>query len=58
MQSLQDKRIEFFEDFEEDSFASDSADEELVSDIIQMDVQEVKVIRNYVEKEKIDESTA
>ena len=50
MHALQDKRIEFFEDFEEDSFATDSADEEFFSDIIQMDVQEVKVIRNYVER--------
>ena len=48
MSILQDKRIEFFEDFEEDSFATDSAEEELLSDIIEMDISEVRAIRSYL----------
>ena len=54
----QQKRIEFFEDLDGDSFLSDSVDGDTMLDIIEMDTQQIKEIRKIVESGPIDEIRA
>lgn len=57
MEELQEKRVEFFEDVN-DSFITESMDENMLSEIIEMDLKEIKEIREVVEQGPIDELTA